>query len=73
MGKRWTNLLETMGHGTDDPDDPVMVRWRALCYEHPEPDPDNPDASTYRVGHAGETGLQSLLAPFNHEHVRFNL
>ncbi|WP_367132833.1 MULTISPECIES: 2'-5' RNA ligase family protein [Streptomyces] len=71
MGKRWTGLLEVAGHRTDDPDDPVMVRWRALSCEHPEPDPDNPDASTYRVGHAGETGLQLLLAPVNRERVRF--
>ncbi|MFF4408466.1 2'-5' RNA ligase family protein [Streptomyces sp. NPDC001407] len=71
LGERWTQRLEALGHRMDDPDDPVMVRWRALCHDHPEPDPDNPDASTYRVGHAGETGLRSLLAPFHREHVRF--
>ncbi|KAB7835753.1 2'-5' RNA ligase family protein [Streptomyces mobaraensis] len=70
LSKRWTALLEALGHRADDPDDPVMVRWRALCYDHPEPDPDYDDASTYRVGHAGETGLQVLLAPFNRERVR---
>ncbi|MEU1307843.1 hypothetical protein ABZ419_02950 [Streptomyces cinnamoneus] len=67
----WTERLESLGHRMDDWDDPIMVRWRALCYDHPEPDPDNPDASTYRVGHAGETGLRSLLAPVNRERVRF--
>ncbi|MER5780226.1 2'-5' RNA ligase family protein [Streptomyces mobaraensis] len=72
MSKRWTALLEGLGHRVDDPDDLVMVRWRALCYEHPEPDPDYADASTYRVGHAGETGLQALLAPSNRERVRFD-
>ncbi|WP_116211639.1 2'-5' RNA ligase family protein [Streptomyces olivoreticuli] len=71
LGERWTQRLETLGHRMDDADDPVMVRWRALSYDHPEPDPDNPDASTYRVGHAGETGLRSLLSSANSERVRF--
>lgn len=71
MEEGWTSRLESLGHRTDDPDDPVMVRWRALCYNHPEPHPDNPDASTYRVGHAGETGLRLLLSPFNRERIRF--
>ncbi|MYX26810.1 hypothetical protein GTY75_09030 [Streptomyces sp. SID8381] len=67
---RWTSRLEALGHQLDDQDDPVMVRWRTLCYEHPEPDPDNPDASLYRVGHAGETGLRLVLSQHHHEHVR---
>ncbi|MFI1201674.1 hypothetical protein ACH4VR_19845 [Streptomyces sp. NPDC020883] len=71
MKERWTNRLEALGHRMDDADDPVMVRWRALCYEHPEPDPDNPDASTYRVGHAGETGLRPLLSPHYRDRIRF--
>ncbi|MFD3910027.1 hypothetical protein [Streptomyces sp. NPDC058603] len=37
MKERWTDRLEAIGHRLDNPDDPVMVRWRALCYEHPEP------------------------------------
>jgi hypothetical protein len=71
MTKRWTDRLEALGHRMDDQDDPVMVRWRALCYEHPEPDPDNPDASMYRVGHAGETGLLPLLSEHHRERIRF--
>ncbi|NDZ76987.1 hypothetical protein G3I19_00310 [Streptomyces sp. SID10853] len=70
MQDRWTRRLEALGHRMDDPDDPVMVRWRALSLEYPEPDPDNPDASTYRVGHAGESGLRPLLAELR-DRLRF--
>lgn len=66
----WTGRLESLGHGMDDLDDPVMVRWRALCYDHPEPTHDI-DGSLYRVGHAGETGIRLLLSPFHSERIRF--
>ncbi|MFG3043154.1 hypothetical protein ACGFYZ_40280 [Streptomyces sp. NPDC048330] len=71
MKERWTARLEALGHRMDDPNDPVAVRWRALCYEHPEPDPDHPDASMYRVGHAGETGLRLLLSQHHRDRIRF--
>lgn len=70
MEKAWTGRLESLGHRMDDPDDPVMVRWRALCYDHPEPDHDI-DGSLYRVGHAGETGLRPLLGSLYRERIRF--
>ncbi|MFD9223397.1 hypothetical protein ACFWDI_26100 [Streptomyces sp. NPDC060064] len=66
--ERWTDRLEALGHRMDDADDPVMVRWRALCYEYPEPDPDSPAA---RVGQAGETGLLVVLSQFHRGHVVF--
>ncbi|MFF4520497.1 hypothetical protein [Streptomyces bluensis] len=71
MKERWTGRLEALGHTMADADDPIMVRWRALCHEYPEPNPDNPDASMYRVGHAGETGLHVLLSQHHREHIRF--
>ncbi|MEU9288732.1 hypothetical protein AB0D57_29640 [Streptomyces sp. NPDC048275] len=66
----WTGRLESLGHRIDDPDDPVTVRWRALCYDHPEPEHDI-DGSLYRVGHAGETGLRPLLSELHRDHIRF--
>ncbi|MFG2141898.1 hypothetical protein [Streptomyces sp. NPDC048650] len=71
LTERWTDRLEALGHTKDEADDPVMVRWRALCHEYPEPDPDHPDASTYRVGQAGETGLHVLLSQHNRGTIRF--
>jgi hypothetical protein len=66
----WTGRLESLGHRLDDPDDPVMIRWRALCYDYPEPELDI-DGSLYRVGHAGETGLLMLLSEQRRDHIRF--